>query len=712
MNAKLRNVLCIVFCVVFLLGSFLVVSASMTGDADNKTNTDDKTSAETGVDSLLGEIKEGSVLDVPEVSGTTYYVDAASTTGNDGLTPETALKTLEEVNALTLLPGDQVLFKRDSIWNGCLLINNSGTESAPISYSAYGEGKNMPRLNGNGQVYATISGKDVSYVHIRNLEITNEGDRTEYLRGIFISAMHKDVNGIVIQKNYVHDVDSTDQKMQNNNASYNDYHWYGGIQVRARGGEKPDSKVKLDDILIDSNYVEDVSLVGITIGGSEDSVNKCTNVKVTNNVVSRTWGDGIILFDCDGGVIEGNLAKETVQMGDPTQYFVAIWIINCNNTLMQYNEVYGTGVGGDSTAFDVDMNCKDTTIQYNYSHDNHGGFLLMVDRWNGKCTVRYNISQNDGTCFLSMDFVRTEAGPYTSLDMYNNVFYTNQTMASAIRFRNTANMDGGRRLLAMFRNNIFYFAGASSNVIDGGMNQYVLFENNCWYGYAESALPVFEENRVVGDPKFKSVGTGKNGLGSLQGYQLLKDSPCLQTAVDIHNNGGIDFWGTKLGTSSNNIGVYYGTGVDPSKDTNLALSQPVSVSSVDALAIIKDMVVNQLVDGLTEKTICTEPSDDQSAVGWYEVDLGREYKIGKVVLNAGNDAKNFPENFTISVWDGKKWIETVSKTKYKVPEANGAEEFEFKQVKGSKIRIDFTKMRANEEGKYTAGLAEIEVYQK
>lgn len=45
---------------------------------------------------------------------------------------------------------------------------------------------------------------------------------------------------------------------------------------------------------------------------------------------------------------------------------------------MQYNEVYGNRLGGgDGQGLDVDINCNDTVVQYNYSHDNEGGFVLV-----------------------------------------------------------------------------------------------------------------------------------------------------------------------------------------------------------------------------------------------------------------------------------------------------------------------------------------------
>jgi hypothetical protein len=74
--------------------------------------------------------------------------------------------------------------------------------------------------------------------------------------------------------------------------------------------------------------------------------------------------------------------------------------------VIQYNEAYGTKGQRDGEGFDSDWNSKNTLIQYNYSHDNDGGFLLICNEGrrdpaenagNTGTIARYNISQNDRT---------------------------------------------------------------------------------------------------------------------------------------------------------------------------------------------------------------------------------------------------------------------------------------------------------------------------
>ena len=125
-----------------------------------------------------------------DVKGTVYYVDAeAKREDYPGTSPNQPLKTLGQVNQLSLQPGDAVLFKKDCRWVGALTIQDSGTKEAPILYGMYGEGENKPCIDGAGAVNAAISGEDISFVEIRNLEVTNAGDTRTYHRGISIVAV-------------------------------------------------------------------------------------------------------------------------------------------------------------------------------------------------------------------------------------------------------------------------------------------------------------------------------------------------------------------------------------------------------------------------------------------------------------------------------------------------------------------------------------------
>ncbi|MFZ6030393.1 MAG: choice-of-anchor Q domain-containing protein [Chloroflexota bacterium] len=77
-----------------------------------------------------------------------YYVSNAGDDGRDGLTPETAWRTIEHVNEQDFQPGDSVLFRRGDTWRETLYVTSSGTPAAWLTFGAYGNGE-RPRILGS-----------------------------------------------------------------------------------------------------------------------------------------------------------------------------------------------------------------------------------------------------------------------------------------------------------------------------------------------------------------------------------------------------------------------------------------------------------------------------------------------------------------------------------------------------------------------------------
>lgn len=98
-------------------------------------------------------------------------------------------------------------------------------------------------------------------------------------------------------------------------------------------------------------------------------------------------------------------------------FCAAIWPWKCKDAVFQYNEAFDTvGEGnGDGQAWDIDWS-DGTVYQYNYSHNNGGGSMLIClnEAYNG--TFRYNLSQDDLKCLITF-----QGNPLAKI--YNNVFY-------------------------------------------------------------------------------------------------------------------------------------------------------------------------------------------------------------------------------------------------------------------------------------------------
>ncbi len=82
------------------------------------------------------------------VSGTTYYVSNNGSDSNNGMSAETAWKTLSKVNSFEFNLGDAVLFERGGLWRGAIIYCQNG-----VTYGAYGTGE-KPKFYGSDKNYA------------------------------------------------------------------------------------------------------------------------------------------------------------------------------------------------------------------------------------------------------------------------------------------------------------------------------------------------------------------------------------------------------------------------------------------------------------------------------------------------------------------------------------------------------------------------------
>ena len=77
-------------------------------------------------------------------------------------------------------------------------------------------------------------------------------------------------------------------------------------------------------------------------------------------------------------------------------------------------------------AFDFDYGVQNCVYEYNYSHDNLGGFLMLCPGPGASVNniARYNVSVNDGK-YDGAPMIRMGTGKYGSLgiQIYNNSMY-------------------------------------------------------------------------------------------------------------------------------------------------------------------------------------------------------------------------------------------------------------------------------------------------
>jgi endonuclease/exonuclease/phosphatase family metal-dependent hydrolase len=484
----------------------------------------------------------------------TYHMDSqAGDDQNDGTSPERAWRSLAAVNARVFRPGERILFKAGTSYRGLLKPQGCGTEANPIVIDMYGSG-GKPRIDGEG-IRDTLWLENVEYWEVSNLEITNLGQtRADWRTGVRVSANdYGTVHHIHLRNLYVHDVNGSNNKSREG----------CGIFFECKGK----TPSRFDDLLIENCHLVRTDRNGIC--GRSSFTNRSRNwlpslnVVIRGNLLEDIGGDCIKPWGCDGCLVEHNVVRGGRQRAE--DYAAGIWPWSCDNTVIQFNEVSGMKGTKDGQGFDSDYNCRNSLFQYNYSHDNDGGFMLICTPetrpGNVGCVgtvVRYNISQNDGARIFHI------GGPVQNTRIYNNVFYVPEGRDI---YAVLCTDWGGWAKDTYFYNNIFYVEGKVR--YEFGRSTDNVFESNVFYGEHENRPD--DPSAILRDPMLVNAGSGGDGLDSLAGYKLKPGSPCIGAGVAVENCGGRDFWGNPLpGDAKPNVGAQ----AAPEPMPNLVLNEP------------------------------------------------------------------------------------------------------------------------------------------
>jgi len=342
--------------------------------------------------------KLGFISPVKSTNSNTYYIDSEN--GNDhylALTPNKPWKSLKKVNQQTFQPGDRLLFKAGSRYNGVLEPKGNGTKGKPIVISSYGVG-NKPIINGWGQKLHTLLLHNVEYWQINNLAITNKGNKRQARRtGVTIRAINAgELNNIELNNLEIYNVNGSLVKKEGGGAA---------ILIRNGGDSLPTRFIGLK---ISNSHIHHSGRNGISFHGNSrrDKWFPNLGVHVKGNLIEQVPGDGIVVIASDGAIVEHNVLRDFPDILPEGDAAAGIWPWSADNTIIQFNEVSGHKAKWDGQGFDSDFNSFGTIIQYNYSHDNYGGFLLVCNKGqslgqnNNKGTVdtiiRGNVSINDG----------------------------------------------------------------------------------------------------------------------------------------------------------------------------------------------------------------------------------------------------------------------------------------------------------------------------
>lgn len=320
------------------------------------------------------------------------------TTGNGSI--GNPWKTITKANTVNAT-GKTFFFRGGDTFTGTLLCK------AGNRYTNYGTGKAIfnPGL-GHG-----IVAKNAANVTVENIRVVGAGQLVNPCHGIYFvndKVTNTRLIGCVIQ-----DCEVTE-------------FGYNGIYATSFN-----SSAGYSGLIIRRNTVWNCTgenLAGATAGIAVDSQNfwglashspAHTNITINDNFVHHCQGrlgaanhvgSGIILSQCQTGLIQNNTAEDCGNNSSNQAGPVGIWCWDAIAVVMRKNFVRRQGTAGpDGSAFDIDGGCQDCTMEYNYSTGCKGPGILMfafddVPFWPSghklldyvRNTARFNISLWDG----------------------------------------------------------------------------------------------------------------------------------------------------------------------------------------------------------------------------------------------------------------------------------------------------------------------------
>jgi hypothetical protein len=473
-------------------------------------------------------------------AGTEYVDCAASPVGADGSQAH-PWTSLSDASAVPLTPGSRLLLKRGTLCTGTLEPGGSGSPAAVAVIAAYGSGQ-LPQIVGDGEDAVRL--ENTSYTVLEDLDVSNPGDNTSKRRGVHLLATGQTLTGLTVRGLQIHDVDG-------NLDSF--FGGSGGIQVDANGP----GVGRFDGLSIEFNTIERVSRSGILINSVSRGVRPLagqpwpeasTNVRITGNRLAHLAGDGIVTSATDGALVDhnvvsdGNLAGRAPGSPGGEICNAGIWALHANRTTIEHNEVFAMNLNGcDGTGFDIDRHQDGTVVQYNYSHDNGGGFLLLcTEDETRSAQVRFNLSVDDRFMLHSVPCA-SSSGSYTGVGIYNNTIVAPDPGFAELGTPSTQ-LYGPASLT--FFNNIVAATGAASGFECAPACNHNLF----WH------VPPVGTHNVTGDPRF--LDPSRRGTPDTpQGFQLLAGSPAIGTGAAIPAGVAADYFGKTIARSlAANIG--------------------------------------------------------------------------------------------------------------------------------------------------------------
>jgi len=484
---------------------------------------------------------QAALLQDNNVNGNDYYVSSAGNDLNNGLSPESPWRTVSKVNSFILSPGDRVFFRRGDEWKESLLVDESGTYGAMITFGAYGTGE-KPVFNQADfikgwsyvgynvwtaicPVFDNSNGIPHDYVALFNGDLlTQVGTLTAVITPgsyfidtspapdrIYIYSTTDPDNGLVevsARKFGVGVLDQTYIRIQNldfRNAGHSGAFFHAATENGQIKGnciiEGCDfSRNRISGIIFDNGYSDNLvqncrsTYNGngfycssyLSWGSDRNTFSNCysaSNINYTAGVVSDGHGYGI--WNSDDNIVE-HCESYNDQYGiniDPND--------RKNDITIKYNYVHDTKQG--TPGINAGGNIPAGTIHYVYGNvvvnpgaggDGYAIWIFGTSR-QGSVFVYNNTIYLDGSSNHSNFALYSTAG--TNVTIKNNIVYSNSDNTTLL------NVNGGASFIC--DNNLYFAPADQTNILRyNGRNYHTLTSWQTATGW--------DINSKYGDPLF------------------------------------------------------------------------------------------------------------------------------------------------------------------------------------------------------------------
>jgi len=502
-----------------------------------------------------------------------YYVSPAGDDSNPG-TKQKPWQTIAKVNSLAFEPGSKILFQSGQSFSGGLAFDKDdrGTASGPITVSSYGPGRAVIRSGSNE---AGLHVVNTGFFIVENINFQGPGPDESKTAGIHF---HNELEeGVQLEFIRINDVEVSGFGTS-------------GITIGSKVLKSGFRNVRIERADVHDNRLTGIDTYGpwphdpeiLAISGCYVGHCRVYRNRGAKGLKGHS-GSGIKLCSVTDGTIERCVAFENGGLGDNEGGGpIGIWAHDSRNIVIQFCEAYRnyTGNKADGGGFDIDGGVVNSVMQYNYSHDNDGaGYLVcqyahatrpLVD-----CTVRYNVSENDGRKNGYASIV-IDSGPHPTektrvgdFKFYGNTILMTKGPHGHRGYPPVISIYGTKLSGVRFWNNIFIARDGMEifNNTEEIAGDSVMFQGNCyftagdpfkvtWNGKTYGSLD--EWRRGTGqetlngkpcgleiDPGLTDIGKGvtlddADKLKTLSGYKLVDGSPLVDRGLDIRDLFGED----------------------------------------------------------------------------------------------------------------------------------------------------------------------------